>query len=162
MNPTRITTVLAAALAAIALTGAGAAGAGAGALSPPAPGRPDPQIADGTLQRRLDTAGTRWKAAHLRSYRYEIQVSCFCAPRNAHVVYVVRNGVPRVPAKGEKSVATVPRLFRTIQAAIDDGVANLDATYGPRGVPKSIYIDSSAQIADEEVGYTIVHFTRLQ
>src|SRR4051794_36592274 len=152
MNMSRLTLVLlAAALAAPALAAAAA----------PPQGTPDPRIADGTLQRRLDGARAAWKAAHLRSYRYDITVSCFCAPSKG-VVYTVRNGVPRVPKKGEKSLASVPRLFKRIQAAIDDGVANLDVTYGRRGVPKSIYIDTAANIADEEVGYRIAHFTTLK
>jgi hypothetical protein len=148
MNP-RTSLTLAAALAVLACT-------------PAIAGAADPQIADGSLQRGLDAARGQWKAAHVRSYRYEIRVSCFCAPSTGHVVYVVRNGIPRVPSKGEKSVASVPRLFRKIQAAIDGGVAQLDVTYGRYGIPRSIYIDRAANIADEEVGYKLVHFTRLQ
>jgi hypothetical protein len=133
----------------------------AGAQTEPNRGAPDPRITDGTRQDQLDAARKRWKTAHVRSYRYQISVSCFCAPSKG-LVYVVRNGVPKVPAKGQKSIATVPRLFKTIQGAIDRKVANLDVTYGRRGVPKSIYIDSSQMIADEEVGYTITHFTTLK
>jgi hypothetical protein len=134
----------------------------AGAAAPSAPrAQHDPQITDGTLQRRLDDARGRWRAAHLRSYRYAVSTSCFCAPSGA-VVYVVRDGRPRVPQRGEKSLATVPRLFRTIQAAIDHRVANLDVIYGARGVPKSISIDNAAGIADDEVAYAIAGFRRLK
>jgi hypothetical protein len=122
--------------------------------------RADPQIADGTLQRRLNSARERWNGAHLRSYRYAVRTSCFCAPSGA-AVYVVRNGRPRVPQRGEKSLATVPRLFRTIQRAIDGRVAGLDVTYGARGVPKSISIDNAANVADDEVAYAISGFRRL-
>jgi hypothetical protein len=132
----------------------------AGAATAPQ-GTPDPRISDGTLRHQLDVARKRWKAANLRNYRYEISVSCFCVPSKG-VRYVVRNRVPRIPAHGDTSVATVPRLFKRIQAAIHDRVAKLDVSYGQRGVPKSIYIDSSATIADEEVGYTLTHFTRLK
>jgi hypothetical protein len=122
---------------------------------------PDPRIADGTLRHQLDAARAQWKAANLRNYRYEISVSCFCVPGKG-VRYVVHNRVPRIPAHGDKSVASVPRLFKKIQAAIHDGVAKLDVTYGRRGVPKSIFIDSSINVADEEIGYKIAHFTRLK
>jgi hypothetical protein len=134
--------------------------AAAGAQSLQNRGTPDPRIADGTLQRRLDSARKAWKASNIRSYRYEVGVSCFCVPAKG-VVYVVRKGVPKVPAAGEKSVATVPRLFRKIQEAIDDDVADLDVTYGTRGVPRKIHIDTAANIADEEVGYTITRFKPL-
>jgi hypothetical protein len=113
-------------------------------------------------QQRLDAARKQWKAAHLSSYRYEVSVSCFCAPRTGHLFYVVRNGVARLPKNGDKSVATVPRLFRKIQDAIDHHAAQLDVTYGRRGVPKSIYIDGAANIADDEVTYAITHFTTLK
>ena len=118
--------------------------------------------ATSTPQQRLDTARKQWKAAHVSSYRYEVTVSCFCAPRTGHLFYVVRNGVPRLPKNGDTSVATVPRLFRKIQAAINHHAARIDVTYGRRGVPKSIYIDGAANIADDEVTYTITRFTTLK
>jgi hypothetical protein len=158
MNTMR-SSVLLAALAALALAFALAA-PGAGAVGdPPAPRHdaPDPHIADGTLQQRLDGARKRWKAGHLRSYRYTLQVSCFCPPNKA--VYVVRNGVPRTSAKTDKHLATVPRLFKIVQGAIDHKVAALTATYSARGVPRSISIDGSRRIADDEVGYSLTHFT---
>jgi hypothetical protein len=150
MNARLVTVILAVALALPAFA-AGASGIRAD---------PDPQIASGTLQRGLDAARKKWKAAHVRSYRYDVSVSCFCPPSN--VRYVVRNGTPKVPARGDKAVATVPRRFRRIQSAIDRGVADLDVTYGKRGVPKSFYIDGSRMIADDEVGYAITRFTVLQ
>lgn len=119
---------------------------------------PDPHIADGTLQHSLDAARRTWKVAGVRSYRYEIKVSCFCAPQSSRNVFVVNGGVVRRFPKGRGDVATVPRLFRTIQAAIDEGVAELNVSYGRRGVPASIYIDRSKQVADEEVGYAIKAF----
>ena len=145
-------TAIPAALAAFAL-----AVTAAGATSPPT--RPDPQIADGTLQRGLDAARKRWKAAHVGSYRYTLDVSCFCRP-NQHV-YVVRRGIPKGGAGADKEVATVPRLFRLIQREIDAGVADLAVTYGKRGVPRSIAVDGSRQIADDEVSYAISRFAVL-
>jgi hypothetical protein len=133
------------------------------AASAPYQPRPqtDPQITDGTLQRGLDGARRRWNAAHVRSYRYGMTTTCFCAPSGV-VVYVVRNGRPRaLPRRGEAALATVPRLLRRIQAAIDEKVSNLDVTYGARGVPKAISIDGSANIADDEVAYAITGFRRL-
>ncbi len=147
--------VIPAALAALAL-----AAGGAGAQ--PLPAQHDPHIADGTLQHKLDGARKKWKAAHVGSYRYEIRVSCFCPPATKPNVFVVRHGRVKRYASGYKSLATVPRLFKTIQGAIDDNVANLNVTYGKRGVPTSIYIDRAYNVADEEAGYTVKHFKRLR
>jgi hypothetical protein len=148
----RIATI-SAALAALALA--------AGAAAAPIPAGHDPHIADGTLQHKLDSARKKWKAAHVGSYRYEIKVICFCPPAQAEV-FTVKKGAPTKYPSGHKSLASVPRLFKTIQGAIDDDVANLNVTYGKRGVPTSIYIDRSQQIADEEVGYDVKRFTPLK
>lgn len=121
---------------------------------------PDPAIADGSLQHKLDAAHHRWKASGLRSYRYEIRRQCFCPPQTS-VRVVVRNGIPTKFPTGLKSVATVPRLFKLIQGAIDDGVAKLSVTYSKRGVPRSISIDRIAGAVDDEVSYTVKRFTRL-
>jgi hypothetical protein len=151
----RLVTVIAAALLAVPALAAGATAI----PTPPLRGAPDPQIADGSLQRSLDAARTRWKAAHVRSYRYALDVSCFCRP-NQHV-YVVRRGIPKGGAGADKEVATVPRLFRLIQRKIDAGVADLTVTYGKRGVPRSIAVDGSRQIADDEVSYALSRFAVL-
>jgi hypothetical protein len=128
------------------------------AIGPP-PNKVDPGIVDGSRQHRLDAARASWKAAGLGSYSYKIAISCFCRPRDATTV-VVRGGRPAAKTPDElRDVATVPRLFRTIQRAIDAKVAQVTVTYGKRGVPKSIYIDESERIADEEHGYAITRFT---
>jgi len=152
-------TAIPAALAALALAAGMAAGAGA---QQPLPAQHDPHIADGTLQHKLDSARKKWKAAHVRSYRYEIQVSCFCPPAEKPNVFTVKKGAPAKYPSGYKSLASVPRLFKTIQGAIDDDVANLNVSYGKRGVPTSIYIDHAYNVADEEQGYAVKHFTRLK
>jgi hypothetical protein len=154
-SPHRLAAIVVLVLAALALP---ALAAGSAPSVPRA--QHDPQIADGTLQRGLDSARKRWNAAHVRSYRYAITTTCFCVPGRG-IVYVVRNGHPHVPSRGEKSLATVPRLFKTIQAASVDNVASLDVAYGARGVPKSISIDNAANVADDEVAYAISGFRRL-
>jgi hypothetical protein len=136
------------------------AGAGASAQDPP-PNPPDPHIADGSLQRRLDDARRRWKAANVRSYRFELQQGCFCPPQTSRVV-VVRGGIAQRWPSGMKSVATVPRLFRLIQGAIDGRAAKITAVYGKRGVPREIYTDRAVYIADEEIGYSTSRFTPLK
>ena len=129
------------------------------AQSPPNP--PDAGIADGSLQRSLDAARRSWKAATVRSYRYEIQRSCFCGRQTSRLV-VVHGGVAKRWPRGLRSVATVPRLFRLIQGAIDGGAARITATYGRFGVPREVYVDRALYISDEESGYSIRRFTRLK
>ncbi|UTI64486.1 DUF6174 domain-containing protein [Paraconexibacter antarcticus] len=137
---------------------AGALAGPAGAQTPPS--TPDPHITDGTLQARLDKARASWKAARITSYRMRVRISCFCAPETPPTLRV-RHGSPVHPPARYASVATVPRLFRTIQHAIDDKVAGLTVRYGVHGVPASIAIDPSRMIADEEAYYTIDRFARL-
>lgn len=122
----------------------------------------DPGILDGSKQRRLDSARRSWKAAGVRSYSFRITRSCFC-PRAENVRIVVRAGRPAA-STGEQllDVATVPRLFRFIQRAIDRRSASVVVRYGKRGVPSSIATDGSRLTADDELGYTITRFTPLK
>ena len=122
---------------------------------------PDPSITDGSLQRKLDGARASWKAGRLHSYRYEIRRRCFCPPQKTRVV-VVRGDRARAFPSAMNDVATVPRLFRLIQRAIDDGVVELNVSYGSRGVPRSIFRDGSANVADDEFGYAVSRFTSLR
>lgn len=121
----------------------------------------DPGITNGTKQHKLDAARKTWKAARVSSYSYAVAVSCFCPPQDDYRV-VVRGGRPAAGTPdGVSDLATVPRLFRTIQQAIDGKVTKINVTYGTRGVPRSIYIDRDQRISDEETGYTIKRFTPL-
>ncbi|MCW2958248.1 MAG: hypothetical protein JWP18_1051 [Solirubrobacterales bacterium] len=147
-------------LAVVALAG----GTPAGHAQAPGSGEtPDPAIADGSAQRDLTVARARWKAAHVRSYRVRVALGCFCPEsiRRPRTITVL-GGSPRRPPSHLKDVATVPRMFRLIQRSIDRGVAGLDVTYGARGVPRTITIDVSRMIADEESYYTIDRFVRLR
>jgi hypothetical protein len=125
-------------------------------LAPAQVAEVDPAIADGSAQRRLDAARARWDAAGLRSYRFRIARQCFCPPEyTARRVLEVRRGRPQHPPADLLNVATVPRLLRVVQRAIDDRVASLEVRYGRRGVPRAIAVDRSRMIADEEVGYRV-------
>jgi len=125
-----------------------------------APNPPDPYIVDGSAQRALDRARAKWKAAKLRSYRYEARRMCFCPTTGWHVVNV-RGGVPskRVHAN-VKDIATVPRLFRQIQRAIDNEAHDLTVTYATYGVPRKVTIDTYQNVIDEEQYFSIRGFKR--
>lgn len=125
---------------------------------------PDPRIVDGSAQRALDAARAEWKTydghAH---YRLRIRTDCFCAPdvRRARTIEV-RDGRPVEPPPAHlRSYATVRRLFARVQETIDDQVAGLTAEYGAHGVPRTIFVDVSRMIADEEHGVSVVRFRAL-
>jgi hypothetical protein len=119
----------------------------------------DPSIADGSAQGALDAARAHWRATGIRSYRFRVRSECFCPPafRRPESI-VVRRGRPVRPPAHLRVVASVPRLQRTVQDAIDDRVGGLSVRYGRRGVPRRIAIDRSRMIADEEVGYVVDRF----
>ena len=122
------------------------------------PGTPDESISDGSAQRKLDRARKRWRRAGVHNYRFQLTRQCFCPP--ASWVLFVRAGKPvRAPADA-RYVATVRRLHRRIQEAIDDRVAGLDVTYDKRGMPRLIGIDGRENVADDEIGYKVEHFWR--
>ena len=104
---------------------------------------PDPEHHQRQAQRALRALARSGSRQGVPSYIYKLSRNCFCPP-TTDVKIVVRNGRPReVDARRTcSSQATVPRLFRTIQEAIDRKVAKLVVTYGKRGVPRSIFIDS--------------------
>jgi hypothetical protein len=152
-------TMLLATLTAFALVAVPIA-AGQGSERPPH--TTDPDISSGKAQRALSSARKTWRAQGVPNYTFLLSVNCFCPPTTS-VKIVVRRGIPtKATPKALLDQATAPRLFRTIQTAIDDKVANLVVTYGKRGVPRSIYIDRDERIADEEIGYIIRGFAPLK
>lgn len=153
-----------AAVTALGVAAAFAVAAPVGAVTPDPTDTPDPKIADGTAQRNLDSARDQWRSLGARSYSIRVSVSCFCPEgiRRPRTI-VVRRGKPVRPVPEHlRPFATVPRLFATIQDAIDGDVARLTATYSAHGVPKTIYVDQSFSIADEEHGVTVERFKRVR
>jgi hypothetical protein len=136
-----------------------AAGAPAAAAQTEPPTTVDPQIADGSAAKALKRARERWRASGITSYSFEVRVGCFCPPTDFRRIRVVR-GVPLHAAPDLARVATVPRMFRLIAAAIRGRYAGLDVVYGPRGVPRRISLDPDSRIADEETSYAIRRFIR--
>lgn len=144
------------------LTTLALAGGSATALGQTAPtDPPDAKITSGRAQKDLDAARAAWKAAGIRHYTFRGQLSCFCPETYTRPrVLKVRGGLPVNPPQNLGPIASVPRMFRLIQGAIDQKVAGLTVRYGARGVPRQISIDRSRQIADEESYYTIDRFRR--
>lgn len=121
-------------------------------------------------QSQLDANRQKWESQSPADYSFTLQRSCFCRgdairPVNIDVAdgkvasaTFADTGEP-LPADLDYNKLTVNDLFDTIQQAITDGAARVDVTYDQQsGVPTSIYIDRSEQIADEEVGFSISNF----
>jgi len=129
------------------------------ALAQEPPNPTDPKIANGSAEQALDKARAKWKKAKIRSYDYEARRSCFCPTTGWHKVKVRRNKLS-TPHSSVKEIATVPRLFKIIQQAIDEKSHRLTVTYGTYGVPKQISIDPIQNVIDEEQNFTIRRFKR--
>jgi len=132
----------------------------ASAVAQEAPNPPDPYIVDGDAQQALDRARAKWKAAKIGSYRYEARRTCFCPTTGWHTVIVRKGIVSRNVHADVKDIATVPRLFRQIQRAIDRKAHDLTVTYATHGVPTKISIDTYENVIDEEQYFAIRGFKR--
>ena len=130
------------------------------ALAQEPPNPTDPYIAGGSAEQALDKARAKWKKAKIRSYDYEARRSCFCPTTGWHKVKVRGNRVSGTPHTDVNDIATVPRLFKVIQKAIDAKSHGLKVTYGTYGVPKQISIDPIQNVIDEEQYFTIRRFKR--
>ncbi len=129
----------------------------------PPPQTVDPSIADGSAQKALDAAKQRWRRHGPRSYSYRLQLSCYCTtdalrPRT----FVVRDGKPRNPPKGWRGQATVPRLFRLVQRAIDERADEIHVEYRANGSLKVLSVDQDARMIDDEYQYYVSRFGRLR
>jgi hypothetical protein len=138
--------------------------AGTGQPTPMPPGRDvDPSIADGSAQYKLNDARQTWRRIGPKSYSYRLQLYCFCKSDSLRPrTFVVRKGKPRHPPKGWKKEATVPRLFKLVQEAIDHGVDGLQVEYRPNGALEQLSVDRYARAVDDEYQYTVDRFRRLR
>ncbi len=124
----------------------------------------------GAADAALSQAEARWTASGIAAYEMTYRVACFCTSETAGpwTVRVEDGRVARVsgPTPGAQPVGgakTVAALFGEIREARRARAAAVTVTYDPTdGHPLSLFIDRSAQIADEEVGYDVTGLTRLR
>jgi hypothetical protein len=123
----------------------------------------DDSIEDGSAARRLAQARATWADKKLRSYRFRLQLGCFCAPDTTKPRRItVRKGKPVAPPRHLRPYATVPRLFAVIADAIDKRASGLTVKYGKTGMPRSIAVDYDDRAADEELHLTASRLRRLK
>lgn len=100
-------------------------------------------------------------------YAYTLQVSCFCPDAGVPIRVTVQDGEVSEAVYGEKGAAVeagdaAPEYW---ELSINDIIDELNAATDAENVqvkwpdgqdyPSSVSIDQSAQIADEEIGYTL-------
>lgn len=125
------------------------------------------------VQANLDAAKALWKKAAKTSYTMTQTRSCFCMddsirPMSFDVVNgsVMTGSAAYADASGGKlstellsrtSLYTVEAAFDYIQEAINGKAERITVEYdATTGYPKSLYVDRSYMIADEEMGLTFV------
>jgi Family of unknown function (DUF6174) len=150
---------LALALALALLTVVAAAAPALGEAPQPPRDDPDPAITDGRAQHALDAARRRWRRARIHNYRFTLDRICFC-PVGEPVVMFVRDDRPVSPPSEFRRLATVRRLQRAVQHAIDARVHALSVHYDARGIPRRLAIDGHGAVADDEVTYSVDRFWR--
>lgn len=119
----------------------------------------------------------KWQDANITHYRFNLNISCFCAFRDQMPLIIeVRDGqiVHMAAVDGTLVLdtdqnyefyaphATIDLLFAEINSAINEGADSVTVTYDATyGFPTEIAIDFSQEMADEEMYYSISGFEAL-
>jgi hypothetical protein len=119
----------------------------------------------------------KWQDANITHYRFNLNISCFCAFRDQMPLTIeVRDGqiVHMAAVDGTLVLdtdqnyeffaphATIDLLFAEINAAVNEGADSVTVTYDATyGFPTEIAIDFSQEMADEEMYYSISGFEAL-
>lgn len=124
-----------------------------------------PEPAPGSTPEAHPTAAP-WPAFDVGDYTYTLRTSCFCADRGVPVVVTVRDGqaTDAVYAHGGGGHAAGDSAGDWMRVTVNDIIdaANSEDAYQvrvtwPQGQdhPTSIWVDQDANVADEEIGYSI-------
>lgn len=113
---------------------------------------------DATDDPALVQAWQAWDAKDIDDYTTTVTLTCFC-PEIPAVRTVVRDGEIRKVMQGGRRLAhrkgfSMDQLFAMIRDA-HETADSVEVTYTSRGVPKSIGIDQSKMMADEERYYSV-------
>jgi hypothetical protein len=122
----------------------------------------------------LSRAQSRWQAANIKNYTYQLHVGCFCAfTQRMPLTIEVKDGQVQsmsyqdgspVSAEDRLTFApyqTIDALFDFTSAAIgtaDEVKAEYDATYG---YPAHVQIDRAKNAADDEMTLEVSSFQQL-
>lgn len=125
----------------------------------------------------------KWQSQRVSDYTFTLQHNCYCLPEKMTPIMVtVKNGKVisaiteslevAINANGSEAAPSVvdamdqamsvDQLFAQIKTAIDGNSAKISVKYDARwGYPKSIYIDRSEMIADEEFSLSVSGFAKI-
>ncbi|MFL5844420.1 MAG: DUF6174 domain-containing protein [Solirubrobacteraceae bacterium] len=117
----------------------------------------DPQLA------ALSAARARWRAAALDSYRFRLRVSCYCPGAGVYRVIRVRDGKPHGGEGADRSVDTVPEMFRLIGEALrDPSAGDVEVRYDKTlGFPRVASVDRLRAAIDDEISWTAIRLRAL-
>lgn len=119
-------------------------------------------VSPSNFESELAQARTNWAAQKLRSYTFTIQRSCFCPDEYTRAVTItVRDGVPTDAPSHLAAYSTIDKVLDTVAQAHASKADRLDVDFTPQGWPRTVYVDQSAQLADEEYGLTLTNVTPL-
>ena len=114
----------------------------------------------------------RWNAAAIDDYDFIYQRICFCPPPfTTPVLIEVRNGAVRsvayqdsethLDAPDTTTYPTIPALFDVLTEADERNAVKITVSFSTElGFPEDVYIDYAANIADEEMAFTVTEFVR--
>jgi hypothetical protein len=117
----------------------------------------------------------KWATQNVTHYKFDLTISCLCPwngiqpftveVKDGQVISITdKNGQP-IPANYAKTfneAATIEKLFGIVDSAIGTAskvTVEYDADYS---YPKSIRIDYSKSVMDDEIGYYVNNFEALK
>jgi hypothetical protein len=116
--------------------------------------------------KKLDENKKLWEKTNLKHYSFVVQRSCFC-PREEKRQISVNDAqiteakyIPsNTPLSNKIKVKNIEDYFIIIQDALDKNAFKVTVTYNKTyGFPSKMAIDFDAQVADEELYYSLTHF----
>ncbi|WP_395145981.1 DUF6174 domain-containing protein [Armatimonas sp.] len=114
-----------------------------------------PRVLAATFPRQLALARANWAAKGLSSYRFTVQVRCFCLEENTRPVTItVREGATDAPSR-LSAFATIEKVFETLEAANTSKANALEVNFTADGWPSTSSVDPRADTSDDEYDLTI-------
>ena len=110
----------------------------------------------------LAQARTNWAARNLRSYSFTVSKSCFCPVEYTRPVTItVRDGVAVDAPVHLSAYSTIDKVLDAVDAAHNSKPDVLEVDFTAEGWPRTLRVDPSAALADEEYYLTISNLTSL-
>jgi hypothetical protein len=104
-----------------------------------------------------------WESAEIKSYSFDLMVSCFCTIQEPYQIRVINGKVEQIKGNetwGSEGIpTTVDALFDTILKKLKQTPFQYNLEFDSEyGYPTDVSFDMVEMIADEEIGYSISNF----